>query len=322
MCFISRIHFIGRAGNCRNGDALPMTLRFGITALEFQSTADQIIVDGVPDFSRFDVENEVRTAVGNGYSVIELSLDAKYIIPSSLTPESINRLVEIKSELGHSYTIHLPFWSVELATFNDPVRKGSVESTVESIKLTQPLEPEAYVLHATGDLAEQFSNLPYSTDLVRLICTLLGGFAATSIEEIISKTEIDPRKLAIENYVFPFDIMRDLIDDLDTSICFDTAHLLTGMSGTESIMEFYNEHKDRISEIHLQDGTYTEYAETTVRKDHLSLGQGIWGDSGIREFLLELVKDKFIGPIIFELSLAETRDSINRIKEIVPEALL
>ena len=89
-----------------------MTLRFGITALEFQSTADRIIVDGVPDFSRFDVENEVRTAVGEGYSVIELSLDAKYIIPSSLTPESISRLIELKSELGHSYTIHLPFWSV------------------------------------------------------------------------------------------------------------------------------------------------------------------------------------------------------------------
>ncbi len=313
--------FIGRTGFCENGDDYQLPMRFGTTALEFQSTVDQIIVNGVPDFSRFDVENEVRTSVEGGYSVIELSLDAKHIIPSSLTPELISRLIELKSELGHSYTIHLPFWSVELATFNEPVRKGSVESAVESIKLTELLEPEAYVLHATGDLAERFSNLPYSPELVRLICTLLGGFASTSIEEILSETEIDSRKLAIENYLFPFDIMRDLIDDLDTSICFDTAHLLTKMSGTESVMEFYNAHKDRISEIHLQDGTYTEYEGATVREDHLTLGHGLWGNSGIREFLLELVKDEFAGPIIFELSMDETKESLNLIRKIVPEAL-
>ncbi len=299
-----------------------MPLRFGISALEFQSTADQILVNSVPDFSRFDVEKEVRTSVGEGYSIIELSLDAKHIIPNALTPESIDRLIEIKSELGHSYTVHLPLWSVELATFNKPVRRGSVESSVESIKLTEPLEPEAYVLHATGDLAEQFSNLPYSPELVRLICTLLVGFAAISVEEIITETEIDSRKLAIENYAFPFDIMCDLIDDLDTSICFDTAHLLTRMSGKESVMDFYRAHKDRISEIHLQDGTYTEYEGATVREDHLTLGHGLWGTSGIRDFVRELVKDEFAGPIIFELSMDETKESLNLIREIAPEALL
>lgn len=298
-----------------------MPLRFGITALEFQSAANQIIVNGAADFSRFNVENGIRAAVLDGYSVLELGIDAKYMIPGSLTKDGLNRLLELKTELGHSYTVHLPFWSVELATFNEPVREGSIRSIVDCIKLVEVLQPETYVLHATGDLAEKFSMLPFPNELVHLICTLLAGFSMRSIEDIITQTEIDPRKLAIENYVFPFGIMRDMIDDLDTSICFDTAHLITRMSGTESVMEFYRAHKDRITEIHLQDGTYFEYRGAVSREDHLALGRGVMGDDVLREFLTELIKEKFAGPIIFELSQTDANESLEKIRDVVPEVL-
>ncbi len=148
---------------------------------------------------------------------------------------------------------------------------------------------------------------------------LLAGFAATSIEEIVTRTEINPRKLAIENYIFPFEIMRDVIDDLDTSICFDTAHLLCQMSGTESIMDFYQVHKDRITEIHLQDGNFTKCGGVVDYDDHIPLGTGLMGDSVLREFLLELVKDNFKGPLIFELTNDEASESLNHIRKIVPE---
>lgn len=280
-----------------------------------------MVIDGFPDFSRLDVVDVVRDAVSQGHSVIELTMDVTHIIPGSLTPESINGLVDLKDELSHAYTAHLPFWSVELATFNEHVRMGGVTSTIEAIELAKPLEPEAYVLHATGDLAANFSSLNYGSGLVRLISTLLAGYAAASIEDIISRTEIDPRKLAIENVEFPFDIMRDLIDDLNTSICFDTAHLLSRMSGTESIMDFYRNHKDRITEIHLQDATYEEFDGAVAREDHISLGHGIMGDTVLRDFLTELVKDKFDGPIIFELTKDEAKESIDHINKVVPEAL-
>ncbi|MHA1964733.1 MAG: cobamide remodeling phosphodiesterase CbiR [Candidatus Thorarchaeota archaeon] len=298
-----------------------MPLRFGLTALEFMDVAQQVVIDGVPDFSRLDVVEVVRNAVAEGYSVIELSMDAKYIVPNSLTPDSINRLVDLKEELGHGYTVHLPFWSIELATFNEHVRLGGVDSIVDAIEHARPLEPEAHVLHITGDLAAHFSSLTVGDDLVRLICTLLAGYAAASVDEIISKTEINPRELAIENVKFPFDVMRDLIDDLDTSICFDTAHLLSRMSGTESVMDFYRANRDRITEIHLQDATFTQYEDAVAREDHITLGRGIMGDSVLQEFLRELVKDKFTGPIIFELTKDEARESLNHIKKVVPEAL-
>lgn len=298
-----------------------MPLRFGITALEFLEVAQQVVVDGIPDFSRLDVTDLIRGAVSDDYSVIELSLDVKHVIPGSLTPESITRLVDLKEELGHSYTIHLPFWSIELSTFNEHVRMGSVDSTIDALELTKPLEPEAYVLHITGDLAANFSSMNFDGNLVRLISTLLAGYAAASVEDIISRTEINPRELAIENVEFPFDIMRDVIDDLDTSICFDTAHLLSRMSGTESVMDFYNTHKDRITEIHLQDATYKEYEGAVAREDHIALGQGIMGDAVLREFLTELVKDKFEGPIIFELTKDEAKESLDLIRKVVPEVL-
>ena len=117
------------------------------------------------------------------------------------------------------------------------------------------------------------------------------------------------------------DIMRDVIDDLDLSICFDTAHLLTRMSGTESIMDFYTTHRDRITEIHLQDATYTEYEDAESYDDHIPLGQGIMGDTVLRDFLSELVKDKFKGPLIFELSLDEARESLDYIRKVIPEVL-
>jgi sugar phosphate isomerase/epimerase len=296
-----------------------MPLRFGLTALEFQEAARKVIVDGIPDFSRLDVHKIIQETASNGWSVIELSMDVKPIIPSAIGPEIINRLIAFKEETGISYTVHLPYLSIELATFNEHVRKGSVESIVEVIELSKSLNPEAYVLHSTGDLAAELSTLPYSTDIMHTISMLLAGFAATSIEEIVTRTEINPRKLAIENYIFPFEIMRDVIDDLDTSICFDTAHLLCQMSGTESIMDFYQVHKDRITEIHLQDGNFTKCGGVVDYDDHIPLGTGLMGDSVLREFLLELVKDNFKGPLIFELTNDEASESLNHIRKIVPE---
>ncbi|MFW9962577.1 MAG: cobamide remodeling phosphodiesterase CbiR [Candidatus Sifarchaeia archaeon] len=297
-----------------------MSLRFGTTALEFLEVAQKVVVDSVPDFSRLNVADVVREAMLDSYSVIEITMDAKYIVPGSITPESINQLIDLKEELGHSYTVHLPFWSLELATFNEHVRKGSIDSIIEAIELAKPLQPEVYVLHASGDMAAYFSNQNYDSNLIRLIRQLLAGFAAASVEDIVSRTEINPRELAIENVDFPYYVLRELVDDLDTSICFDTAHLLAQMSGTESIMDFYTTHKDRITEIHLQDAA-KEDDDTVVNEDHVALGRGIMGEKLLREFLLELVKDNFDGPIIFELSMDEARESLDFIRKVAPELL-
>jgi len=41
----------------------------------------------------------------------------------------------------------------------------------------------------------------------------------------------------------------------------------------------------------------------------------------VREFLRELVRDRFNGPAMFELTAAEAKESLERIRTVVPEAL-
>ena len=89
-----------------------MSLRFGITALEFKEVAGRVVIDGIPDFSRLDVVDIIRDTFSDDYSILEISMDVKHVVPGSFTPETVSRLVDLKEELGHSYTVHLPFWSI------------------------------------------------------------------------------------------------------------------------------------------------------------------------------------------------------------------
>ncbi len=292
-------------------------MRFGSVAIEFLPAVQRIVADGVPDFSRINLVDIVRDVMEIEHiEVIEITMEMEHMVPGSITPEVISQLADLKDEIGHSYTVHLPLWSIELATFNDFVRSGSVESVCHSIKMAEPLEPDAYVLHATGALAAEYTRNNYSEIMNLLVCGYMTSFAMKSVEEIMSKTEIDPRKLALENVEFPFDFTRDIVDEHGTGICFDTGHLLTKQSGDESIIDFYRKHRDRIVEVHLNDGIDTR--TPGKYEDHLAIGKG---ELPVRDFLLELKKDGFKGPLIFELTTEEVIESLDEIRKVVPEVL-
>jgi sugar phosphate isomerase/epimerase len=292
-------------------------MRFGAVAIEFLPAVQRILTDGVPDFSRLNLVDIVREVVGIEHiEVIELTMEMEHMVPNSITPEVISQLADLKDELGHSYSVHLPIWSIELATFNDFIRSGGVESICHSIKMSEPLEPEAYVLHTSGSLSAEFIRNDFSEAMHLLVCGYMTSFSMKSVEEIISKTEMDARKLAIENIEFPFEFTRDIVDEHDTGICFDTGHALTKQSGDESVLEFYRQHRDRIIEVHLNDGidrgTPGEY------DDHLIIGTG---ELPVRDFLLELKRNDFKGPLIFELTTEEVLESLHVIRDTVPEVL-
>ncbi|MFO7835137.1 MAG: cobamide remodeling phosphodiesterase CbiR [Candidatus Thorarchaeota archaeon] len=310
-------HFIGYRGNVRQGEQT--ALRFGIVPLEFEPAAKLVIGNGTPDFSRFDVVELIRSALKIEHiEVIEITLDVPHLIPGSVTTETISSLIELREKTGCSYTAHLPLWSLELASPNEYVRKGSVESTVAAVELMEPLEPEYYVLHSTGALAAEFSRLEFPQNIMDIFSSFMAGFSAQSIEEILEQTGLNPHRLAVENIEFPFSHTRQVIDEYDCSICFDTGHLLTKFSGDEPVVDFYREHRDRIVEIHLNDGSYRECDGVAVHEDHLALGDG---EMPVREFVSEIYNDSFDGPLIFELTTEQARRSLELITELVPEAL-
>lgn len=110
-------------------------MRFGLQPLDFQPIVGQILVNGVPDFSRFTIDNLVRLALKMGHMrAVEVTMDIERLVPGSLTPESVAKLANLKEELGNAFTVHLPFYSLELASFNEHIRQASVETVVRAIE--------------------------------------------------------------------------------------------------------------------------------------------------------------------------------------------
>ena len=140
-----------------------INMRFGIMAMQLEALVPQ----GVPieqvmaSIMSFDHAGLVKGLANKGFNPIELGGDLGMFLPNVYNPESVERLAILKSK-GVSYTLHLPLWSVEPSTPLTPVRKGSVDAVVQSIKATHPIEPEVHVLHATGALAAEFYNMKIS----------------------------------------------------------------------------------------------------------------------------------------------------------------
>ena len=289
-------------------------MRFGIMAMQIGAL---IPSGGRPEdllahAIGFDHAGLVRQLHGQGFNPIELGGDLSLFIPHAFAPQTVERLVALKQEAGVTYTVHLPLWSVEPSTPLAPVRLGSVKALVDIIRATQALEPEVYVLHATGALAAEFyrMRLPPGAKGV-----LLRGFQAgarASIQQILAETGIAGRKLAVETIEFPFDLTFELAEDLDLSICLDTGHVLSGFPGRSDLDAVLARILPRLAEIHLHDSPlWTPGAPIAYGKDHQALGKG---DLDVAALLRRLAEARWDGPIIFELTVPEALASLETVR--------
>ena len=254
----------------------------------------------------------VRSLAEHGFNPIELGGDLGMLLPHTFSPAAIESLAALKAELGLSYTVHLPLWSLEPSTMQTPVRLGSVQALVDCIRTTQPLEPEVYVLHATGALAAEFYRMRLPEMARAILLRQFQSGARQSIQAILAQTGIASRKLAIETIEFPFELTMELAEELDTSVCFDTGHVLVGFSGPVDFFAALERCLPRLGEVHLHDGPWQgPEMKIGYGKDHSILGTG---DLDITRFLGRLEQAGFNGPIIFELRLAEALASLDVIR--------
>jgi endonuclease IV len=163
------------------------------------------------------------------------------------------------------------------------------------------------VIHLTGALAAEFSRVNLDPKIKGLVTGLINGFATLSVQAILTETRIAPKLLAVENVEFPFEATRQIVDKFDLSICFDTGHLLVEYSGTEPVDEFWERHKDRILELHLNDGKIMPDGRPN---DHIAIGDG----SFPMDVLERIIQSGFQGPTVFELPFAEAAKSLQRIR--------
>ncbi|MFX0013177.1 MAG: cobamide remodeling phosphodiesterase CbiR [Promethearchaeota archaeon] len=288
-----------------------MVLLFGVRPFEFQDFIG-MIEQGKLDISSVNYTDIVKASLQDGFQHFEITGDLAYVLPGLLRKDVIDQLNEVRIINNYSCSVHLPIWAIELASPNVHVKKASIDCLVESIELTRHLKPICWIIHATGALVSEFSLLNLPSYVKSFISAQFALAAQKSIAEIIDRTNIPSRKLAVENVEFPFRVMEECIEELDLSICFDTGHLLAGYSGEwNGVLDFFEMYAERIIELHLHDGA-------APRIDHQPLGTY---DLPVKDLFERLLEVQFSGPIVFELDLIDVRNAMTYIKENIPEAL-
>jgi len=292
-------------------------MRFGIMAMQLEALVPQ----GVPAeqvmarLLGFNHAGLAKSLFDQGFNPVELGGDLGMFLPNVYSPESVEGLRALKKS-GLTYTVHLPLWSVEPSTPLTPVRKGSVEAVVQTINATQPIQPEVYVLHATGALAAEFYNMKISEMARGLILRQFQNGARESIREILAATGLTSRKLAIETIEFPLDLTLELAEELDLSVCLDTGHVLAGFPGWFDFFEVVEKLLPRLAEVHLHDSKKMPQGQRGYGEDHKPLGTR---DLDLPRFLDRLAAANFQGPLVFELNVGEARDSLKVIDSVRPQ---
>lgn len=296
-------------------------MRFGVIAMQLSSliptemTSDELLTHVM----NFEYTKLVEQLVVHGFDLIELSGDLGLLLPHTLEPESIERLNCLKEAQGLTFTVHLPLWSIEPSTPSSPVRDGSVDAIVNCIRAFERLDPDIYVLHATGALASEFYRMPLPELAHDYLLRQFQHNARKSLKRILSETEISNRRLAIETIEYPFDLTLELAEDLKLSICLDTGHVLVGFSGPIGIFDALDQCLPFLGEIHLHDGPWQgPNRNIGYGKDHQALGRG---DLDVGRFLDKLVMAGFNGPVIFELGLDSAKESVDFIRSVRPEII-
>ena len=296
-------------------------MRFGIMAMQIDAlipsgVQPEVVIEHVMNFEHAVLIGKLSEA---GFQLIELGGDLQLFMPQAYTPAAIEELGRLKESRNLGFTIHLPLWSVEPSTPLLPVRKGSVQSLVETIKAVEPLEPERFVLHATGALAAEFYRMGLPDTARGLLLRLFQQNAIESIKAILAETGIPSRKIAVETIEFPLELTLEMADQLDLSVCFDTGHVLAGFSGPLDFFDALEGCLPRLGEVHLHDSTHFNPDEgIRYGVDHQPLGSG---DLELGRFLDRLNRAGFDGPIVFELRLEQALDSLDEIRRVRPEYL-
>ncbi len=172
-------------------------------------------------------------------------------------------------------------------------------------------------MHNAGWLGAEFGEFGVTPQYKPYLFEVLGGLAEQSVKEVLQGTGLPPQKIALESIEFPFEYTWRLAERLDTTICLDTGHVLSGQSGPTNLLDFVDRYHSRLSEIHLHDGAVRHVeGKRSPYFDHQVLGRG---DMPVAELLTALENYGFDGPIIFELNREDALESLKVIRKLLPD---
>lgn len=133
-------------------------------------------------------------------------------LPSS---ETVREFADLGQKNNLTYTVHLPL-DIRLGSANEMERRASVEKCQRVINLTTPLHPFAWILHLHGDHA----GTPPTDDLPRWL-----EQNRRSLKELLNGGPT-PRKICVETLDYDFNLVENLVEEFDLSVCLDMGHLI------------------------------------------------------------------------------------------------
>lgn len=179
------------------------------------------------------------------FGAVELTFDHGVSLPPR--PGLIDDLVALRRERGLRYAVHLPL-TIQLASPNPALRRASLDTLVETFALCAPLEPEAWVLHVTPLFGVERSIT--SRERAQAQQDRNAALAEASLAELLARSGVPARRVAIENLNYPFEAVDRLLERHDLGICFDVGHLLA-RGGDPA--EFVRRYAARLIHVHLHD---------------------------------------------------------------------
>jgi len=230
-------------------------------------------------------------------NTVELLLDVGCQHKELFSKEVISDLLELKEKYNLIFSGHLPYKYVDISSLNPNIRKSSLECCLWALDFGKQLNLDTYVLHLTGTEVKSIlaEHTPNSKMVTNIIMQEIINNAKKSVKTLIKY--INSKKICIENLPYiDFDYFLPVIEELNTSICYDVGHLLLQ---NKDPVEFFIKHKKKIAEIHLHDvKNVTGLSGNTRSIDHQPLGQG---KLQFDIFWNTLKQEKYSGHLIFEL---------------------
>lgn len=169
-------------------------------------------------------------------------------MPSS---EEIAQMACLKKDTGLSYTVHLPL-DTRLGSGDEVERVASVGKCLRAIEIMSPIDPFAWILHLHGDRRGD----PPTDDLDRW-----NHQNRRSLTELLAQGP-DPRRVCVETLDYEFELVADLVEAFDLSVCLDIGHLLVAHRDVDTYLARWLD-RSRVFHIHGVDPS---------GKDHCDLG--------------------------------------------------
>ena len=148
----------------------------------------------------------------------------------------IDKLARLADDFGLTYNVHLPT-DVSISDPNPANQRHAVDTTMRVMKLVNPLAPSVLTLHVP------YNEVSLDAHHVKIWRNRVYG----NLEKIRA-SNFYKHTVSIETLDYKFELIEDIVFELDLTICLDLGHLI--VSGCD-IVEVFNRYSFKTDLIHL-----------------------------------------------------------------------